>query len=81
MCRVRSPITGRVSYVQFRFKQVEGGSGELELTVTYRVVPPRDILMMMMMMTPKRSIRERGVVKSKNATPLGYVEDLSAGTS
>jgi hypothetical protein len=80
VCRVRSPIPGRVSYVQFRFTQAEGGSGELELTVTYRVVPPRDILMMMMMM-PKRSIRERRVVKSKNATPLGYVEDLSAGTS
>ena len=77
MCRVRSPIPGRVSYVQFRFTQAEGGSGELELTVTYRVVPPRDILMMM----PKRSIRERRVVKSKNATPLRYVEDLSAGTS
>jgi hypothetical protein len=80
VCRVRSPIPGRVSYVQFRFTQAEGGSGELELTVTYRVVPPRDILMMMMMM-PKRSIRERRVVKSKNATPLRYVEDLSAGTS
>jgi hypothetical protein len=36
---------------------------------------------LMMMMMPKRSIRERRVVKSKNATPLGYVEDLSAGTS
>ncbi len=59
MCRVRSPITGRVSYVQFRFTQAGGGSGELELTVTYRVVPPRDILMMMMMMMPKRSIEER----------------------